>query len=200
MFFAVLTDGNHSFAVEEQRSIPERFEHAKILLDRRVEIGLVSPAAATAWARLETEAEKFGRLFSLHEFASFLSETSSGLDANDYGHIQSLYLSLQDVPLKWEEVFEECSKRGEVAQPANYKFKVSFSECPSVMHLQAFHDGKNCSLAITKYVNDDPVLYEATATDGKRLMRFRREGHRCNEPIGNPFAIWNADITAFQGY
>lgn len=200
VFFAVLTVGNHSYAVEEHRSIPERFERAKILLDRRVEIGLVSPAAVTAWAKLATESEKFGRLFSLHEFASFLSETSSGLDAEDYGCIQSLYLSLQDVPLKWAEVVEEHSKRGEVAQPASYKFKVTYSEFPSITHLQAFHDGKNCSLAITKYVNDEPALYGTMATDGERLMRFQREGYRCNEPIGIPSVIWRADITAFQGY
>ncbi len=177
-----------------------RFGKVEPLVDGRASIGTISPSAKVAWSSLTSEAESSGKLLSLRGFSNFLIEKQFQLTGADYANLESLYLSLQRPPSEWASMIESHVASGDAAVPARYDYKVSTSKHPSIMRLQAFHDGKNCSLTSAKLVDHRAIEYSTVATDGSRLMRFNREGDKCEEPIQVPSEMWNADLTQFQSY
>ncbi|QDS91691.1 hypothetical protein FF011L_04240 [Roseimaritima multifibrata] len=193
-------DPMHAVAAGGSDDLRERFRSKEALIDQRVKIGTVSPAGKAVWSRLSAEAEQSGKLLSLRAFANFLIEGQFQLVRSDYTHLESLYRSLQKPAAEWEDTIASHTARGGAVIPAEYSYNVAFSKYPSTMHVQTFQDGKHCAVKTTKLVDDIATEHAIMATDGKRLMRFSREGSRCDEPIEIPSETWKADITPLQGF
>ncbi|KAA5545990.1 hypothetical protein FYK55_03505 [Roseiconus nitratireducens] len=204
VFFVALHVGSmHDCAAQDggnSAKFASRFRRVKPLIHRRVEIGTVSKPAEAAWNRLESAADSRGELFSPREFADFLIDNQFELERQDIAHLCSLYQTLQEPPKKWTAIVESHISRGDAAVPARYEFEIAYNQYPTNLHVRSFHDGKRCTTSATRRDFGDTTAFATTATDGKHLMRFSREGYRCDQPIETAREEWNADITLFRGY